>query len=115
MKIKKNESENFYALCHFLLGMVTYLSTWLINYKKFWPVIAAGILWELIVDCWLHTVISDNEGFSIGDVIWVIIGGAFCMTALQNKPTMPAWIMISLVMLAAFGGLCAMLARRIKQ
>jgi hypothetical protein len=75
----KQEAENFYALCHLLLGV---FACWV--YFRIagqvapwpWPALIAGIGWELVVDCWLHLVgVSDNRGFSIGDVVFAVIGG----------------------------------------
>lgn len=57
-------------LCWLYFKLAGHVAPWV------WPAIAGGIAWELIVDCWLHLVgVSDNLGFSIGDVLFAIIGG----------------------------------------
>jgi len=75
----KDERENFHTFCHFMAGMITYGL-----FMKAWPVLAVGVGWELL-DFFFGIEIGwplDRRGFSIGDVIWTIIGGLCCIASL---------------------------------
>lgn len=77
----KQEMSNVHAMCHFAMGILAFYFT-----HRFWPVLVVGIGWELFD--WLNARYDlgirflDSRGFSILDVIWVILGGAFCLAVI---------------------------------
>ena len=84
----KDERENFHGFCHFFSGVIVYALAWLIHRPQetlqFWPVIVLGIGWELL-DTFFGSMVSwlDSRGFSIGDVVWTILGGCLCIKVLS--------------------------------